>query len=173
MQKIVSALLFCFVCVNGISQTTNIETLRNDYYKVDTDSVACAKLYKKVKDQTFSDNTMQAYKGAITASMANHSKNKQEKIKLFNSGKKLLEESIKADSSNMELLFLRLTIQTSCPKALGYNSKIEKDKTFIINNIDKSKSALLKKRIIEFLLTSNRVNLTEAEKNKLKTIQTK
>lgn len=173
MQKIVSALLFCFLCVSGISQTINIETLRNDYYKVDTDSIACAKLYKKIKDQTFSDNTMQGYKGAITASMANHSKNKQEKIKLFNSGKKLLEESIKADSSNVELLFLRLTIQSSCPKALGYNSKIEKDKSFIITHIDTVKNSLIKKRIIEFLLTSNRITLTESEKNKLKTNQPK
>jgi len=173
MKKIVSIVLLFTFCSIVHGQNISIETLRNDYFKVDTDSLSCAKLYNKVKDQNFSDNTQQAYKGAITAAMANHVKNKQEKIKLFNNGKKLLEESIKNDSSNIELVFLRLTIQSSCPKALGYYSKIEKDKTYIIKNIETAKSSLVKKRIIEFLLNSGKISLSEAEKNKLKTIQTK
>jgi hypothetical protein len=98
--------------------------------------------------------------------MANYSKNKQEKINLFKEGKQLLEKAVAKDSTNVELRFLRMTIQTNCPKALGYHKQIASDKTYILANFDSIKNTSTRNNIKAFLLAS--AYLTDTEKKKLK-----
>lgn len=165
MKKI----LLLFLLLNSacvFSQTVSIDALRRDYQQVKTDSVSCAKLYKKINSANNTDAASLAFKGAITASMANYLTDKKEKIKLFNTGKKLIEESIHSDSTNIETRFLRFTIQTNCPKALGYNKQINTDKSFILKNYSSISSVAVKKMVHTFLLQSK--ELTEIEKQKLK-----
>lgn len=157
---------FLFICTQAFSQLT-VDALRKEYHKASSDSVACSKLYAKAFADNSTDNMIIGYKGAISAAMANHIKNKSEKLKFFNAGKKLIEQSIKADAQNMELRFLRFTIQTNCPKALGYNDEIESDKKFVMESLGSMKNATLKKKMIAFLLASKYV--TEEEKKKLNT----
>jgi hypothetical protein len=159
-------LFFLFISISSVvCSQPNIEVLRKDYHKLNTDSAACATLYKKVNTSVSDDFLFNGYKGAITASMANHATSKAEKIKLFNNGKKLLEQSINADSSNIELRFLRLTIQANCPKALGYNKQITSDKKYIVTNFESIKPGSLKPKMAEYLLNSKL--LTEEEKRKI------
>ncbi|MDF2436189.1 MAG: hypothetical protein K0Q95_565 [Bacteroidota bacterium] len=156
-------LFFILVFTASFLQSqVSLETLRKDYYRLNTDSSACASLYKKVSLAGVSDNLFMGYKGAITAAMANHVTSKAEKLKLFNSGKKLIEQSVNTDSSDVELRFLRFTIQTNCPKALGYNKQISSDKKFIVSNFDTVKPASLKSKMAEYLVGSKL--LTEKEK---------
>ena len=157
--------LFIFISIFANAQYS-LETLRKGYYNVNTDSAACKKLFDIVKTGTPEDNLRKGYKGAITAAWANFAKRKEDKIKLFNAGKKLMEESIAADSSNIELRFLRFTIQTNCPKALGYNKKINADKKFIVSHFDSVKSSDFKTKMSEYLLNCNL--LTAEEKKKIK-----
>lgn len=161
-------ILFSLLFTSLLNAQTDIETLRKSYYKVDTDSIACYKLYKKVSTEKFSDNLSNGYKGAVICAMAGHSKKKEEKLKLFNEGKKLLEDAVKKDSSNVELRFLRLTIQSGSPKALGYNKKISTDKDFIIQHLDSVKNTTVKKHIIQYMVESLKLQLTEEQRKKLK-----
>ena len=159
-------LLFFFVfSLSSYSQNITVDELRREYNQVSSDSTTCAKLYKKVTKSNNTDAISIAYKGAISAAMANHSKDKKEKLSLFNSGKKLLEQSITADSSNTETRFLRFTIQSNCPKILGYNKQINSDKNFILKNYSSANSAI-KKMISSFAAQTN--CFTAAEKQKLK-----
>lgn len=144
--------LFLFILLSVIAaKAQSLEALRRSYYKLNTDSTSCAKLYKQVNQSTSTDNTYNGYKGAITAAMANHVKNNGEKLKLFNAGKSLLEQSIKKDANNVELRFLRLTIQTNCPKALGYNKQIAEDKAFINVHIETLEDASLRQKVKDYL----------------------
>ena len=158
-------LLLLFSFKISSSQNVSLETLRKDYYKLNTDSSACAKLYEKLNKTNTSDKLILGYKGAISTSMANHVKNKQEKIKLFNNGKSLLEKSITADSSDVELRFLRFTIQSNCPKALGYYRQVNSDKKYIIDHLGSVKNSSLKNKITDYLL--NTVMLSQEEKQKI------
>lgn len=163
-QLIVSALFLFVLTVNA--QQISMEILRKEYYNLHTDSIATVKLYGKLSKITPADNLTKAYKGATTTAMAQYAKGKGEKIKLFNSGKKMLEESVSADTANTELRFLRYTVQTNAPKALGYHNQIDNDKRYLLNNYEKTDHALVKNRIKEYLLTSGKLN--EAEKKKIK-----
>lgn len=167
MKRIVLIYIFLFSFVQILpAQNISIEGLRKDYGKVRKDSVSCAKVYAKVKKSSSQDNTINAYKGAIIASMANYSKVKEEKIGLFKEGKQLLEKAIASDNNNVELRFLRMTIQTNCPKALGYNKEIENDKKLILSKLSSIKDPGLKNMMSEFLLDSKFVS--EKEKSELK-----
>ena len=124
------------------------------------------KIYKKATKSTANDVLSNAYKGAITAAMANHSKDKKEKLGLFNSGKKILEQSIFTDTSNIETRFLRFTIQTNCPKVLGYKKQINSDKAFILKNYSSVTNMAVKRMISSFSQQCS--SLSETEKQILK-----
>jgi hypothetical protein len=163
MRILLFILLFSAQTISA--QNLTIEAVRKEYHKAASDSSTCASLYAKTQKDNSSDNLLIGYKGAVSATMANYVKTKSEKLKLFNSGKKLIEQSIAADASNIELRFLRFTIQTNCPKALGYNDKISEDKKLVLANIASLKNAALRKKMISFLSASS--YLTEAEKKSL------
>ncbi len=159
--------LLFFICQTlSYSQVITPDALRREYQQVNTDSASCAKIYKKIIKSNNADNITTAYRGAITASMANYSKDKKEKLKLFNSGKKLLEQAITSDSTNIETRFLRFTIQSNCPKALGYNKQLSSDKNFILKNYSSTTNIAVKRMISSF--SQQCKSLTETEKQKLK-----
>lgn len=166
MRKIFLSFLLAAAWNNIHAQTISVDALRREYHRINTDSANCAKLYNKVIKANNNDNLFLAYKGAITAVMAGHIKEKSEKLKLFNSGKKLLEQSIAADSSDIETRFLRFTVQTNSPKALGYNKQINADKNYILKNYPSLTNAAIKNMMLNFFSKTN--YLTEAEKQKLK-----
>ncbi len=157
--------LWCFLFLNlyCISQTMNTDILRQEYINVKTDSASCARLYTKITKENSSNNIIICYKGAITASMADYSKNKTEKLKLFSEGKKLVEQCIAKDTSNVELRFLRFTVQTSCPKILGYNKQIEKDKKYILSVYKSITISRLRTMIFDYLYHSSYLTKTEKD----------
>ncbi len=158
--------LSLFFCVAVNAQNVNVDALRKEYFKLNTDSVACARIYRILLNTDVKDNLLNGYKGAVSMIKAKYLKSKEEKIKLFTAGKKVLEQSIKTDSVNAELRFLRFTIQTNCPKALGYYKQIDPDKEFIISHFTALKNSELKQQIAEYLLSSSCV--TADEKKKIK-----
>jgi len=162
-------ILYFFLLLSFYGRAQTLESLRKEYYKLDTDSAACAKLNAKLSKLITSDNTIIGYKGAVSACMANHVKTRQQKIMFFNKGKEMLEQAISTDTANTELRFLRFTIQTGAPKALGYNRQISNDKSFILKNAGTMKDAGLKRSIAEFMAQSS--YLTDGEKAKAKQIK--
>ena len=165
MKKLLFLLFFMASC-NTFSQVITIDALRREYEQAFKDSATCSKIYKKIIKSSNADNITLAYRGAITTAMANHSKDKKDKLTLFNAGKKLLEQSIAADNINIETRFLRFTVQTKAPKALGYNKQIESDKEFIIKNYYSITNLAVKRMISSFAQQSTA--LSETEKQKLK-----
>ena len=55
--------------------------------------------------------------------LCNHVSNVFSKLSHFNTGKRLLEEVIKKDSKNVELIYIRFTVQTNVPALLAYSGK--------------------------------------------------
>lgn len=65
-----------------------------------------------------------------------------------------MERSIRPDAANLELRFLRFTIQTNSPSFLGYNDQIDLDRQFILKNVPRISDDGLKKMIINFMTNS-------------------
>jgi hypothetical protein len=104
-----------------------------------------------------------AYFGAAEMVSAQYKLLPNKKIATFNNGKKILDQALKSDSLNVEIRYLRFTIQSNCPSFLGYNKNIESDKQFIIKNLGvlKTKDKDLYVKIYTYLLTQSKLDAGE------------
>lgn len=108
------------------------------------------------------------YKGAVTMVMAKHVFSPYKKLSWFNSGKALLEKAISNSPQQVELRYLRLTIQCNTPSFLSYNGNIRSDISFMINALADINDKDLRSRITKYLLSCKQI--TAAEKLTLQNI---
>jgi hypothetical protein len=74
---------------------------------------------------------MTAYLAMARFMLSKHLINPYYKFAYFQQAKDLLERAILADPSNVEIRYLRLTVQISAPSFLGYSDDIERDSEFL------------------------------------------
>ncbi len=130
-----------------------IKDVRIMLHHATSNEKACNKLISLLVPFNETNNPLLfGYRGGATMLMAKHAFNPFSKLSYFKKGKLMLESAIKADLNNVELRFLRYTIQTNVPGFLNYNSDINLDRTFISQSLPKLKDQELQKIISEFLL---------------------
>jgi hypothetical protein len=166
MKEIAIVFLFVVNSITSFGQGMTVEEARKIYSALMQDKATCEAAYKKFSQVTAADNTLlMGYKGAVTVAMSKYVKVVKEKIGYFNNGKKLIEAAIAEDDKNVELKFIRFTIQSNCPPALKYNQNIPADKKYIIDNLTNVKNASVRSSIKEYLLQSK--DVSEVEKQKI------
>jgi hypothetical protein len=116
-----------------------------------------------LKQNDLGQSLKTAYFGAAEMVSAQYKFMPSKKISTFNTGRKILDQALKSDSLNIEIRYLRFTIQSNCPSFLGYNKYIESDKQFIIKNLNalKAKDKDLYVKIYTYLLTQSKLNANE------------
>ena len=78
----------------------------------------------------------------------------------------MIETAIKADSANIEIRYLRLSVQENAPKVLKYYKNIDDDKKFILDSYSDIRSMDLKEIVKDYILKS--VIFDENEKSLLR-----
>ncbi|MEZ4923851.1 MAG: hypothetical protein R2780_11815 [Crocinitomicaceae bacterium] len=73
------------------------------------------------------------------------------KIKLFNDGKKRLEDLIAQNPRAYELFYIRYSIQKNTPSFLGYNRNLNTDRMILVNFFENSNDQILKDHILFYL----------------------
>ncbi len=142
-----------------VPSTTEV---RNLYQKAAYESQSCHKILTLLDIYNEKNNALLGgYKACARMMMANYVINPYSKLSNFNEGKNLLEKCIKAESKNIELRFLRFSVQTKAPSLLGYKSSIKSDKQILINSISDIKDTELKELIVSFLKNSEHLTSTE------------
>ena len=113
---------------------------------------------------------LNAYMGALEACKAKHAWNPYYKIKYLNDSEKTLQAAVVNDPHNIEIRFMRFSIEHNVPKFLGYTKNLVVDREEMIRQINNkhyaSADTTLVKTIINFLLDSKRC--TPAEQTSLK-----
>ncbi len=144
----------------------NITSVRTAYKAAVKSKSEALVLYKKMQPITKKDKKVFiAYKGAATALISKQQKSIKKKKQLFKDGIALVEYALLKEPNNIEIRFIRLSIQQNIPKFLKYYKQIDTDKTFILKHLKKVKSADLKKYISTYILQSK--HFTEAEKKSI------
>lgn len=142
-----STLLSDFGTVHDI----RLKFLRDNYEKAVSDKKLCETIIIDLERNSKS-NVHLAYLGAFQTIWANHVFNPFSKLKTFNKGKANIESAMKNEDSNIEIRFLRLSVQKNCPGFLGYTDNIKNDKLFLKSNLDGVQSGQLKKMIANILM---------------------
>jgi hypothetical protein len=91
------------------------------------------------------------YKGANEMIQAKYMLNPMNKLEKFNKGKKLINKAFSRDTLNLEMHFIRYSIQSNLPAFLGYHDDLVKDKQFLLLNTRDNKDAELKEMIFNYL----------------------
>ena len=82
---------------------------------------------------------------------AKYSFNPIAKLNQFNKGKQLIQKAFSRDTLNLEMRFIRFSIQNNLPSFLGYRDNLDQDKRFLLNNTKASKDPELQEMIFNYL----------------------
>ncbi len=157
MKKIVlaSAFLFAFA-VSAAGQDFSQNTLRESYYAASQNGEAARAFYDKLAAADTSAPLLLGYKGMAGFMVCYHALNPYHKLKYFLEGKTALNRAIAQAPENVELRFLRFTVQTNAPKFLGYYRDILADKSMLLAALaDPSATVVLdadlRRRVLAYL----------------------
>jgi hypothetical protein len=141
------------------TSSLSLTEVRDTYEKAVYNAQVANDLLEKLNSTN--NNTLLGYKGTITMMMAKHVFSPYKKLNYFKTGKDILEQALQKEPLNIELRYLRFSIQSNSPKFLDYHSNLFNDKAFLLKEVKTINDADLKQRIIKFLLNSSEVNKTE------------
>ncbi len=165
MKTLTCIILWFFASV--FASAADIQEVRNLFIKASTDEKACMALTSILQPYTEKSNPLLAgYKACATMMLAKYTFNPFRKYTLFTNGRDLLEKAIYTEGQNIELHFLRFTIQTNVPAFLGYHHNIQTDKNLLLLKSSSITDLPLKNIIGKYLEGSKEV--TQVEKLKLK-----
>jgi len=158
MQKLVLG-FFLSISILGI----NLSQVREKYPKAWNSPEITEALFTSLSALKNTDNkVLFVYKGAVLTLKAKHAKGVKDKKAFFKEGATLIESAINTSPDNLEMRFIRMTVQENAPKIVRYNKEIEKDKRFVLDNYTLSDDKVLKKIIKQYINTSTL--FTEEEK---------
>ena len=162
-MKIFLLLTFLMLVQNVFGQ--RLAELRALYGCVGIQEDSARKMFSLLKPVTeVSEPLLLCYKGAVTMVLAKYYFNPLIKYGYFKRGKKLVEKAISRDSANIEMRYLRFTLQSNLPAFLGYSSQLKTDKDFLANHCLLVTDAALQGIIISLLLASKYCNSENVKK---------
>lgn len=151
MKFIKTLILFILlICMVSSGKGMELEKIRINYEKAASDKKICKAMIDKLSANT-DDALHVAYLGAFQAIWAKHIINPVSKLSTFKKGKKNIEAAVKSKPEDVEIRFVRLSVQLNCPSFLGYSSKIDEDKKIVQSNIQVIKSVVLKRMVLALI----------------------
>jgi hypothetical protein len=150
------------------SQQPDLKVLRKKLITAIGSSQTTDSLYNVLDHLPVKTALTTAYMGALDALKAKHSWNPYSKIKYLNTSEKLMQQAVKEDPHNIEILFMRFSIQHNVPGFLGFNQNLVSDREDMITQLNRKNYGTADREltitIIKFLIDSKRCTTAENEK---------
>jgi len=117
-------------------------------------------LYRVLKSRDTENPLIIGYIGTLEALKAKHSWNPYNKIKYVALSQKTMKVAVERDPTNLEIRFMRFSIQHYTPSFLGFSKDLEEDRKAIIRQFRIRKFGLADKALIRnmavFMIESDR-----------------
>jgi|GEM_PF-1265576 len=159
--------LFC-IWWNGMCPAA-LQQLRLDFYAAEKSKTSVNVLKRDVESSSdIGAALLLGYKGIAEILLCKYLNDPFGKLSHFRTGKKQLENAIAADDHNVELHFLRYTVQTNVPVFLGYHSDEDADRQLLMNYLlsgDKADSGLYT-MVMEYMLRNGSCSKPELQQLK-------
>lgn len=124
--------LYSMVSVLGL-KAQDMHSIRGGLEKAVRDKKLCAEMIESLEPLA-AEALYLAYLGAYEAIWANHLLNPFAKLASFKKGKKNINQAVYVAPKNIEIRFVRLTIQQNAPSFLSYQQNKLEDAIFIQQN---------------------------------------
>lgn len=133
--------------MNFSFKNSDLNEVRLSYSKDVLDNKLCEKMIEELELSKEKSVIALAYLGAYQTIWANHVFNPLSKLATFKKGKNNIELAISKEPENVEIRYIRFSVQKNSPSFLGYNSHLKEDKDFLVKNKKNINSDLLQKNI--------------------------
>lgn len=160
-------LLFVLFMISTAIDTT-IKDLRVHYALVGVNEGHVTEILNLSRNSN--EPTVLAYAAGAEMASAQYKVSPFSKLSAFNSGKAKLANVIKANPDNVEVRFIRYTVQLKCPAMLGYNKELKTDRAFLLSEMQslRKNNPELYKYILSFMLLHDQLSESERETLNLK-----
>jgi len=156
-------LLFIFLFVQSRAEPVVREDLKNIktavYRAIESSSVTDS-LYRVLKSAETESPLIVAYIGTLEALKAKHSWNPYNKIRYVSLSQKTMKKAVEQEPSNLEIRFMRFSIQHYTPSFLGFSKDLEEDRKAIVRQFKNRKfglaDAALIRNMAAFMINSDR-----------------
>ena len=147
------------------NELTDLNHIRTLYSKSADDSQCADMLNEMLRNVDLSEYPLlMAYYAASEAIKAKYIWNIFSKIQYLKQSASGFEKAVSLSPENIEIRFLRFTVQYHIPFFLGFSVNLEEDKQVICDHIAKSDTDTeMKKEIADFLIKSQKCDRTELE----------
>jgi hypothetical protein len=153
-----------------ISFGISLDEVRKQYVQAANNETSARALLKSLTNETNLTPVLLAYKGATRAVMAKHVGGVGKKYSLAKEGMAMLNEAVSKEPTNIEIRYLRFTVQDNVPSFLGLSGDLKSDKNAIIEHMVNRKKYQVDdsyfKDMVKFLIASD--ECSDEEVNKLK-----
>lgn len=147
-----------------INPANEIAEIKKALIKAVESSKVTDSLYSKLQFKRGDNALMTACLGTVEALKAKHAWNPYHKMKYVAMANNTMQEAVEASSQNMEIRFMRFSIQHYTPAFLGYSKNLDEDRKAIVNhyrNKNVGNDKILIKNIAKFIIDSNRCTPSE------------
>jgi len=136
MKRNLTVILFLLsAVVFATEDEIDANTLRTEYYYCVRSAAKTDALYRKLLSVNSDKPIITAYIGALEALKAKHAWNPYAKLEYLDKSAATFAKAVAGDPQNIEIRFLRYTVEYYVPAFLGYGNHIAEDKRVIIQNI--------------------------------------
>ncbi len=133
-------------------QDQSLDRVRLQFYKATLDYQYAFPLIEQLNGIEDPVAIMLAYKGATEAILAKPGWNPFKKLRHLKNSRSLLQQAITSDAGDVEIRFLRLSVEHHIPKYLGFSDHMEQDKTMIMDNLNRFRKKGLPQEITDYIL---------------------
>jgi hypothetical protein len=163
-MKKIFLIFFCLIYTLLVQANGSIELARKEFKKAVYSAKVNNEVYQVLVSDKKQDPLTQAYVAYFTALKARHVVNPYEKMRFVRSFDQAIKKAVALAPDNLEIRFLRFSVQEQLPTFLGYSKEIEVDKKMILQQIQLQREdvpANFKKDMIAVLLNSKTLSIAE------------
>ena len=129
------SLTFCFIIQASAQAITSKKQLRQQLIRAINNSNTTDSMYNSLIAIPVKSPVIVGYIGTLQALKAKHTWNPYSKMKQVANAEKTFEKAIKADPHNLELRYLRYSVEHNLPKILGQSKNMDADKQEMLKQI--------------------------------------
>lgn len=168
-------LLLLFFCSEASAQS--LPQVRAAFVRALKSKQVTDSLYNSLNSTKDKSPVLEAYTGSANAMRALHAWNPYFKIKYAGDAEQCFSVAIKKDPHNIEIRFLRFSMEHYVPGFLGFSKNLQADKAELLTQLHAGRygtaDAATVKAIMEFLVQSKRCTTQEDDflKRQLSTLK--
>ncbi|MEX8546344.1 MAG: hypothetical protein V5804_01975 [Mucilaginibacter sp.] len=150
---------------SAYSQKTDVLEIRKAMLRAIKSPIVTDSLYNELQKINKKPPLILGYFGSLQALKAKDSWNPYKKVKMLTSSHKTMEQAVNASPNDLEIRFLRFSIEFYLPGFLGLSKDMVSDKNMIIHQLKLKNYGLADKdylkNIIKFMVDSKQCTAQE------------